>query len=405
MAVASIDSCNTASSRRALDVDQRAPSMSTVAYGQASLRYGMKGPAVEQLHEKLSSAGFSVSGDRFDGKTVDAVKKFQSARGLDPTGVVGLHTMEAFESSFEPNRKPPVALTTPTQVQPQTPSAPASGPRDATRAQRPSTARRTPQSRRASTRRSSRRSRRAQRSRRSARAGQRPPVRRAPQTPMGTATAPTATPPPTTAVPGTQPAQRPAPTTAAPGTQSAQTTGPATAAPTPTPQPAGQPGQYERLATQRLGADFVAQARQVAQRLGVSPEGLFAMMNNESGLNPRAVNGGSGATGLIQFMPATARALGTTTAALRNMSATDQLKYVEKYFQPYKGKIHNATDLYIATFYPAALGKPDSWVMGGQNGTAGAVARANPIFDLNRDGQITAGEFRQYYQRRFPGVT
>jgi peptidoglycan hydrolase-like protein with peptidoglycan-binding domain len=393
MAVTRIDCCTTASSRRGLDVDPRAPRMSTVAYGQASLRYGMRGPAVEQLHQKLSSAGFPVSGDRFDGKTVDAVKEFQSARGLDATGVVGLHTMEAFESSFEPNRKPPVALTPPTQVQPEAPSAPSAGPpRDATRAQRRSAARRTLQSRRAATRRASRRSRR------SARAGQRPAVRRAPQTPAGTATAPAATPPPTTAVPGTQPAQRPAATTA----------GSATAAPTPaTPstQPAGQPGQYERLATQRLGAAFVAQARQVAQRLGVSPEGLFAMMNNESGLNPRAVNGGSGATGLIQFMPATARALGTTTAALRNMSSTDQLTYVGRYFQPYKGKIHNATDLYIATFYPAALGKPDSWVMGGQNGTAGAVARANPIFDLNRDGRITAGEFREYYRRRFPGVT
>jgi peptidoglycan hydrolase-like protein with peptidoglycan-binding domain len=390
MAVTSIDSCTTASSRRGLD-DQRAPSMSTVAYGQASLRYGMKGPAVEQLHQKLSSAGFPVSGDRFDGKTVDAVKKFQSARGLDATGVVGLHTMEAFESSFEPNRRPPVALTPPTapapsqtpptQVQPEAPPA-------------PSSARRTPQSRRAaSTRHQARRSRRSRRSRRTTRAGQRPPVRQAPPTSTGTPTAPASTPPPTTAVPGTQPARTTGPATAAPAT------------PTPSTPPAAQPGQYERLATQRLGAAFVGQARQVAQRLGVSPEGLFAMMNNESGLNPRAVNGGSGATGLIQFMPATARALGTTTAALRNMSATDQLKYVEKYFQPYKGKIHNATDLYIATFYPAALGKPDSWVMGGQNGTAGAVARANPIFDLNRDGRITAGEFREYYRRRFPGVT
>jgi hypothetical protein len=96
-------------------------------------------------------------------------------------------------------------------------------------------------------------------------------------------------------------------------------------------------------------------------------------------------------------MPSTARGLGTTTAELSQMSATEQLKYVEKYWAPFKGKIASGADLYLATFYPAGVGKSDEYRLGGSK-----VARLNPIFDLDQNGQITAGEFRAYYGQRFP---
>lgn len=44
------------------------------------------------------------------------------------------------------------------------------------------------------------------------------------------------------------------------------------------------------------------------------------------------VNRASGATGLIQFMPSTAKQLGTTTDKLAAMTEVDQLDYVAKYF-------------------------------------------------------------------------
>lgn len=168
--------------------------------------------------------------------------------------------------------------------------------------------------------------------------------------------------------------------------------------------PDGAAGQYERMALQRHGQAFVDRVHQIAQRIGARPEWMFAVMHNESGMRPDAVNPNGGATGLIQFMPATARGLGTTTAALRNMSAMQQLDYVERYYAPYAGRIRTGADMYLATFYPAAMGRPDDWVLGSQNGTAGVVARANPIFDTNRDGQITAGEFRRYWNNRFPAL-
>ena len=64
--------------------------------------------------------------------------------------------------------------------------------------------------------------------------------------------------------------------------------------------------------------------------LQIRPNWLMFVMYFESRLNHRAVNRISGATGLIQFMPSTARGLGTTTDALFNMSNVDQLYYVKK---------------------------------------------------------------------------
>jgi peptidoglycan hydrolase-like protein with peptidoglycan-binding domain len=158
--------------------------------------------------------------------------------------------------------------------------------------------------------------------------------------------------------------------------------------------------QLEALALQKHGPEFVQKVKEMATRLGVKPEWILAVMKNESGMDPKARNPSGGATGLIQFMPATARGLGTTTEALSKMSATEQLKYVEKYFAPFKGKITSGTDLYMATFWPAGVGKPDSYNIGGAE-----VARVNKIFDLDKNGQITAGEFRQYYRQRFPELS
>ena len=52
------------------------------------------------------------------------------------------------------------------------------------------------------------------------------------------------------------------------------------------------------------------------EKLNIDPKDLLGIMNSESGLNPQAVNKSSGATGLIQFMPATAKSLGTTVSPM-----------------------------------------------------------------------------------------
>lgn len=152
------------------------------------------------------------------------------------------------------------------------------------------------------------------------------------------------------------------------------------------------------------GADkeaFIAEVNKVAGRLGVNPDWLMGVFWKESGLNPAAVNGSSGATGLLQFMPATATALGTSTAALKTMSGKGQLAYVEAYLLPYMGRMRSFEEVYMAVFFPAAIGKSDDYVLQTSRLPASLVAGQNPGVDLNKDRQITVAEFREYCFKGF----
>jgi hypothetical protein len=141
----------------------------------------------------------------------------------------------------------------------------------------------------------------------------------------------------------------------------------------------------------RVTPEFKAKIVAIAGRLQCDPGYLMAAMAFETGtsFSPSIRNRQSGATGLIQFMPATARALGTTTDALRAMDAVGQLDYVEKYFAPYVGKLHDIADVYMAILWPAAVGKPDSTVL---FATPSAAYEQNAGLDADHDGRVTKAE-------------
>jgi hypothetical protein len=131
-----------------------------------------------------------------------------------------------------------------------------------------------------------------------------------------------------------------------------------------------------------------------AETLGCDPNHLMACIAWESGetFSPSVKNmAGSGATGLIQFMPTTAKGLGTTTAALAQMTAEDQLNYVYKYFRPLAGKLNNLGDVYMAILWPKAVGKIDSYVLFDREKTPTAF-RQNAGLDVNKDGKVTRAE-------------
>lgn len=135
----------------------------------------------------------------------------------------------------------------------------------------------------------------------------------------------------------------------------------------------------------------------IADTLRLNPDDLMACMAWESGesFRPDIKNAaGSGATGLIQFMPATARQLGTTTAALAKMSAEDQLNYVYRYFKPYAGRLNNLGDIYMAILWPKGVGKPDSYVLW-DKGKMPTTFRQNAGLDVNKDKRITRAECLQ----------
>ena len=101
------------------------------------------------------------------------------------------------------------------------------------------------------------------------------------------------------------------------------------------------------LAAYPKSAPIVDEIVALAKKLGVPDPGWLAnLINFESGrtFDPSIVNH-IGATGLIQFIPSTAKSLGTTTEALAKMTPKEQMVYVEKYLLPYRGKMNNPTDL------------------------------------------------------------
>lgn len=132
----------------------------------------------------------------------------------------------------------------------------------------------------------------------------------------------------------------------------------------------------------------------IAETLGCNPSDLMACMHWESGgtFRPDIKNAaGSGATGLIQFMPKTAVGLGTTTAALAKMTAEDQLNYVYKYFRPFDGRLRNLGDLYMAILWPKGVGQHDSYVLFDRTKTP-TTFRQNAGLDVNKNGQVTRAE-------------
>ena len=139
---------------------------------------------------------------------------------------------------------------------------------------------------------------------------------------------------------------------------------------------------------------WIAEDLQIGDSPADGADKLMTCIAWESGrsFRPDVKNmAGSGATGLIQFMPATAKALGTTVEKLAAMTAEDQLNFVWKYFAPFKGRLKTLGDLYLAILWPAGVGKPESFVLWDRESRP-TTYRQNAGLDVNKDGTITKAE-------------
>lgn len=135
--------------------------------------------------------------------------------------------------------------------------------------------------------------------------------------------------------------------------------------------------------------DFAQKVLSISNKLNILPDWLMHVMFKETGgtFRPDIKNfAGSGAIGLIQFMPDTAKALGTTIEALSNMSNVEQLDWVYKYLKPYISRMKTFGDVYLTVFYPAAVGKSDDYLL------PEFVTKQNKGLDLNKDGRISKKE-------------
>jgi Transglycosylase SLT domain len=141
----------------------------------------------------------------------------------------------------------------------------------------------------------------------------------------------------------------------------------------------------------KVSKDFKAKVIAISDKLGCDPSHLMSAMAFETGetFSPKIQNPKSKATGLIQFMPSTAKGLGSSIDELKAMTAEDQLDVVGRYLRPFKNRMKSLSDVYMTILLPSAVGK----------------AEAHPLFvspkiayvqnkglDVNKDGVVTKGE-------------
>jgi hypothetical protein len=134
-----------------------------------------------------------------------------------------------------------------------------------------------------------------------------------------------------------------------------------------------------------------------AKKIGIPVDWLATVISFETGgsFDPAQPNrAGSGATGLIQFMPSTAAAIlkvkdpHLAQFMTKKMSFAEQL---EKMVVPYfKGGVYNTlNDVYLKVFYPAAMNKAANYVVGSAPST---VYNQNAGFDRDNKGYITRSD-------------
>ncbi len=156
-----------------------------------------------------------------------------------------------------------------------------------------------------------------------------------------------------------------------------------------------RPIAWGAVTARKHGPTFNARVREIANGLHCDPSHLMAVMAFETGetFDPAQKNAAdSGATGLIQFMPHTAHALGTSVSRLAAMTARRQLDFVKAYFdmvRPTGVTLAGLSDLYMAVLWPAAMGRDESHIL---FRTPSRAYTQNRGLDVNRDGVITKAE-------------
>jgi hypothetical protein len=107
-------------------------------------------------------------------------------------------------------------------------------------------------------------------------------------------------------------------------------------------------------------------------------------------------------------MPFTAKGMGTSISELKNMSAIEQLDYVEKFFMDKKrsgltSKVKSPEEAYLLVFYPIAVGKSNDFILGSEvsDERAKMIYSQNKPFDTNKDGFISKGEVLQYIKKKW----
>lgn len=145
----------------------------------------------------------------------------------------------------------------------------------------------------------------------------------------------------------------------------------------------------------RVPPTFLQKVITISQSFGHNPSNLMACIAFETAhtFSPSIRNAaGSGAVGLIQFMPKTAIGLNTTVDELEAMDSLRQLDFVAQYFSPYSKLLRASpilSSLYMAILMPKYIMAPESIILFNKGTTS---YRQNSGLDSNTDGKITKAE-------------
>ncbi len=140
----------------------------------------------------------------------------------------------------------------------------------------------------------------------------------------------------------------------------------------------------------------VASVLNAATVLGIDRAELAWAVERESGWNPRAKNPdppkGTGASGLIGFLPSTQRLLSMPDPM--TLSRTAQAPYVAKYLAPDAKQFKRPGDLYLSIAGgPSILSRDDASIVGG---VGSKVWGQNPAWLPADGGPVTVGSIRAY---------
>lgn len=168
------------------------------------------------------------------------------------------------------------------------------------------------------------------------------------------------------------------------------------------------------LFTKLLTEDRQTKIVEVSNQLKINPNWLGAVIYFETGrtFNPKAKNQ-IGSVGLIQFTRDKAGVEYKTIGGVKyplseiyKMSFSEQMDLVYQYLKPFKGKMNSFLDVYLAVFFPNAMNQSDDYVFETKGLKASLIAKQNPAFDTNKDGQIRRKEvtdfFKKLYKENFP---
>lgn len=153
-----------------------------------------------------------------------------------------------------------------------------------------------------------------------------------------------------------------------------------------------------------------------ASQIGVPSDWLSAIFFIETAfsMNPYEFRNPFG-LGLIGFTDIAIKQLiidgilpkGFVKEIILNYTIEQEMNLIVQYFKMNQKRfdyspIQTLENMYLLVFWPAAIDKQDDYILQTSGLSAAVVAAANPVWDVNKDGKILAGEIRNSFRSKLP---